>query len=89
MNRHLLLCLGVLQYAASSCAHAQDKSALQIHGFASQGYLLSDGNNFYGESPEESINLANINSRQFAYIKKLISNANEKQAIIHIIIITY
>ena len=50
MNRHLLLCLGVLQYAASNCAHAQDKSALQIHGFASQGYLLSDGNNFYGES---------------------------------------
>lgn len=32
----------------------------QIHGFASQGYLLSDGNNFYGDSQRGSTELREI-----------------------------
>ena len=44
MNQRLLLQIGVLQYVMSSAAYALDSQSVQIHGFASQAYLLSDGN---------------------------------------------
>ncbi|WP_339676076.1 hypothetical protein [uncultured Zhongshania sp.] len=48
----------------SSLSCADENTDLQFHGFLSQGYLLSDGNNFYGNSLRGSTDYteAGINS---------------------------
>ena len=60
--RHAVVCLAALVGSSLSCADAN--SDLQFHGFLSQGYLLSDGNNFYGNSLRGSTDYteAGINS---------------------------
>lgn len=45
---------------ASTATHALEFPGGQIHGFASQGYLLSDSNNFYGDSQRGSTELTEI-----------------------------
>lgn len=44
----------------STASQALDLSNGQVHGFASQAYLLSDGNNFYGDSQRGSSELTEI-----------------------------
>jgi hypothetical protein len=46
----LRLMLAILVFFISSEALSQDDNDLQFHGFLSQAYLLSNGNNFYGDS---------------------------------------
>lgn len=38
----------------ANVGHTLDYAGVQLHGFASQGYFLSDGNNFYGDSQRGS-----------------------------------
>jgi hypothetical protein len=50
----------LLAIFSSANAVALDFTSAQVHGFASQGYLLSDGNNFYGDSQRGSTELTEI-----------------------------
>lgn len=44
------IALGLVVFVTSSAALSQTDNDLQFHGFLSQAYLLSNGNNFYGNS---------------------------------------
>lgn len=44
------LVLGMMVFFISSAVLSQADNDLQFHGFLSQAYLLSNGNNFYGDS---------------------------------------
>ncbi len=44
----------ILAAALAPSVHAYQVGDVQIHGFASQAYLLSDGNNIYGDSQRGS-----------------------------------
>ena len=64
MKTRLLACLAALLPLDSLGASFTQTNGVQFHGFASQGYLLSDGNNFYGESQRGSFDFmeAGINA---------------------------
>jgi hypothetical protein len=62
--RQLLLASGSL-LLGSGTVYAHDQDGLQFHGFASQGYIKSHGNNFYGDSEDGSTDYmeAGLNAR--------------------------
>ena len=47
-----LLPLSMLIGAGAQVLHAADDLGLQIHGFVSQGYLVTEGNNYLGETED-------------------------------------
>ncbi len=47
--RKLGLCAAAL---IAPCANASNDQSIQLHGFASQAYLYSQGNNFFGDSSD-------------------------------------
>lgn len=54
--KNLIQCLtlGVVSLSVTCPTQANINNDLQFHGFYSQAYLLSDGNNFYGDSQRGS-----------------------------------